>query len=131
RVVARLAPAGVADDGAQGALAEVDRVLRETGAHGVAVPSTLPSEMLETAVRRCLDAGATVFVAPPVRLPRNSRLIVRETATGAVLEVQPRGARILQFAIKRAMDGALGLSALARPPPPILLLRVPSRSDSP
>lgn len=131
RVVGRLAPAGVADDGAQGALAEVDRVLRETGAHGVAVPSTLPSEMLETAVRRCLDAGATVFVAPPVRLPRNSRLIVRETATGAVLEVQPRGARIPQFAIKRAMDVVLSLIALALLAPLMLLIAVAIKLDSP
>ena len=130
RVVGRLAPAGLADDGALGTIAEVDRVLRETGAHGVVLPSTLPPEMLETAVRRCLEAGAMVSIAPPVRLRRDSRLVVRSSPGGALLEVQPRATWLPRFAIKRALDVALSLIALAALAPFMLLIALAIKLDS-
>ena len=130
RVVGRLAPAGLADDGALGAIAEVDQVLRATGAHCVILPSTLPPEMLEASVRRSLDAGAVVSIAPPVRLPRDSRLVVRPTPAGALLEVQPRATWLPRFAIKRALDVVLSLIALAALAPFMLLIALAIKLDS-
>src|SRR5690606_39033979 len=130
RVVGRLSPADRPDDGALGSVAEVESALRETGARGVVLASSLPPEALETVVRRCVDAGAVVSIVPPL-LPRlESHFAVRPTRPGALLEVYPRGVRVPRFAIKRAMDVGLSLIALVVLAPLMLLIAAAIKLDS-
>lgn len=131
RVVGRLALPGMVDDGALGTIADLERVLRETGARGVVVPSTLPPEILEAAIRRCLDAGVAVSIVPPLRLRQDFRLVVRPTPSGPLLEVHPGSMCLPRFAIKRALDIVLSLVALAALAPLMLLIAVGIKLDSP
>jgi exopolysaccharide biosynthesis polyprenyl glycosylphosphotransferase len=131
RIVGRLSPTGTRDLGSMGTVAELEPAIRSTGADAVIVSADLSFEALETFVRRCFEAGATVSILPRHLHRFSTRLEIRRTPNGAMLDLFPQGLRLPQFAIKRLMDIVISAAILIATLPILAFIALAIKLDSP
>jgi exopolysaccharide biosynthesis polyprenyl glycosylphosphotransferase len=128
RVVGRVAlhPAAVGD----GAWNDLEEALHACRASGVLLASELPFETLETVVHRCLELGATVALVPQLLHKLDTRVELRETGAGALLQLHTRGLGVPQLAVKRALDLVLCVAGLLLVWPLFALIAIAIKLDS-
>lgn len=131
RIMGRLSATSQRDDGAMGTVTEIQEAIRSTGSRNVIVSSDLSYEAFETFVRHCLESGATVSVVPRHLHRFSSRLELRRTPGGVLLDVHPQGLRLPHFAIKRLIDVTVCGVALALGWPLMALIALAIKLDSP
>ncbi|HET7459874.1 MAG TPA: sugar transferase [Longimicrobium sp.] len=119
-----------AGEGADAAWKELERVLRSSRATGILLASELPFETLETVVHRCFELGATVGLVPQLIHKLNTRVELRDSGNGALLQLEPRGLGLPQLALKRALDLVLCSLGLVLVSPLVALVAVAIKLDS-
>jgi len=119
-----------AGEGADAAWTELERELRATRATGILLASELPFETLETVVHRCFELGATVGLVPQLIHKLNTRVELRDSGNGALLQLEPRGLGLPQLALKRALDLVLCSVGLLLVSPLLALVAVAIKLDS-
>lgn len=109
----------------------LERSLRASRATGVVVAAGLSFRALELLVEQCFHLGVAVSVVPHTlqRLP--ARLELRPTRDGALFQLHPKGLRLPQLAMKRAMDLVLCTLGLLLLAPLMLLIAVAIKLDAP
>jgi exopolysaccharide biosynthesis polyprenyl glycosylphosphotransferase len=109
---------------------ELELLLRSRRATGVLLAAELPFEMLETVVHRCFELGASVALVPQLLHKLNTRVELRDSGGGALLQLHSRGLGVPQLALKRMLDLALCAVGLVVVSPLLLLIAAAIRLDS-
>lgn len=122
RVVGVISPRDACQPGSPAMARELERTLQETGARGVIVASDLSLDVLDTLIRQCFEAGATVSLLPGKLHQFQTRLDLRQVRAGVFFEIQPEGLRFPRMATKRAMDVVLSILILLFSWPLFLLI---------
>lgn len=130
-VVGRIAYAPPFNGNAAAVHRELERSVRERRADGVVIAARMPFQEFESLVERCFALGASVTVLPHViqRIGQN-RLVMNRTEVGSLMEVTPKGLRVPQLAIKRAMDIVLTSAGLIFVAPIMLVIAIAIKLDS-
>ncbi|HEX9935490.1 MAG TPA: exopolysaccharide biosynthesis polyprenyl glycosylphosphotransferase [Longimicrobium sp.] len=109
---------------------ELELLLRSRRATGVLLAAELPFEMLETVVHRCFELGASVALVPQLLHKLNTRVELRDSGGGALLQLHSRGLGVPQLAVKRILDLVFCSVGLVLLSPLLLLIAAAIKLDS-
>lgn len=109
----------------------LENALRSTRATGVVVAAGLSFQALELLVEQCFHFGVAVSVVPNTLQRLSARLELRPTRYGSLFQLHPRGLRLPQLAVKRAMDLLLGSVVLVVAAPVMVAIAAAIKLDSP
>jgi exopolysaccharide biosynthesis polyprenyl glycosylphosphotransferase len=109
---------------------ELELLLRARRATGVLLAAELPFEMLETVVHRCFELGASVALVPQLLHKLNTRVELRDSGGGALLQLHSRGLGVPQLAVKRILDLVFCSIGLVLVSPLLLLIAAAIKLDS-
>jgi exopolysaccharide biosynthesis polyprenyl glycosylphosphotransferase len=110
---------------------ELERALSRTGAQGLLVASNLPFDRMELLASQCFRLGATFSILPrALKHLSAAQIEVRQSRVGSLLQLRPVRLDVPELAVKRTMDVALTLAAMAVLWPLFVLIALAITLDS-
>jgi exopolysaccharide biosynthesis polyprenyl glycosylphosphotransferase len=128
RIVGRVFGQG---PGSARAMTWLDDAVREAQADGILITSAVPPDHFDALVAGCFRMGLSVTVVPQtLQALDRTRVVVRQTPSGALMELAPQGLRLPRLSLKRAMDITLTLVGLLFIWPLLLLIAAGIKLES-
>jgi exopolysaccharide biosynthesis polyprenyl glycosylphosphotransferase len=116
----------------RGDVRRLEEALTATGARGIIVVGNMSFSRLEAVVGDCFRLGASVSIVPTVlKQLSGTRLEVRHSPIGSLLQLRPVRLDVPHLAVKRTIDIALTVVGLAITWPLFVLIAVAIKLDSP